>query len=251
MRSARDQLTALGPFFAADAHDPRVPAEAPWREMSELLDDPAVLAARIDASRAYLAAASGQDVGAVELRVAASVTHLGLVARTLSPLLALSALHGRTSAVGLRDLRWQPALPSTFPLSIANLHADTASAESVIDSVAADLCAITRPFGVSGRVLWGNVASAIYGAGTALSRARPQHAPRVQAVVTQLLRHPALDDAGQTSLDGRFQRRSCCLIYRAAPGRDGVVCGDCVLLGVRGVRRFSPPTVPSGTDTRP
>ena len=243
-----DQLTALGPFFAADTHEPNTPALAPWREMRELLDEPALLADRVQAARAYLAAGSGQDPDAVELRVAASVTHLGLAARTLSPLLALAVLHGRTAPVGLSDLRWQPTMPSTFPLSIAGLDdarggsgtdpaAETiaeALARGAIRTVAADLCAAARRFGVSDRVLWGNIASALNGARTTLSAARPDRAPGIQAAVTGLLSHSVLADTSQTSIDGRFQRRSCCLIYRATPRRDGMVCGDCVLLGARG-----------------
>jgi hypothetical protein len=239
------RLTALGPFFAAGAHDPSVAAAAPWRELGELRDDPAVLAARVEASRGYLAAAGGLRPAAVELRVAASVTHLGLAARTLSPLLALAALYGRARPAVLRDLRWQPAPGGAFPLSIAALdeapgaqEADAdpdvlarGLAKGAIGTVAAELCALTRRFGVSERILWGNVASALNGAGTALSAAVPATAPRVRALVARLLRAPELDGTSQTSLDGRFQRRSCCLIYRAAPDRAGMVCGDCVLLG--------------------
>lgn len=242
-----DQLTALGPFFAAESHDPHSPPTAPWREMSELLDEPDVLADRIHTARAYLAAGSGQEPGAVELRVAASITHLGLAARTLSPLLALAVLDGRTAPVGLRDLRWQPTMPGTTPISIAGLDdamgdsgAETAPeavadalARGAIRTVAADLCAAARRFGVSDRVLWGNIASALNGACTTLSAARPDRSPGIRATVAGLLADSMLADTAQTSIDGRFQRRSCCLIYRATPRRDGMVCGDCVLLGAR------------------
>ncbi len=243
--AASEQLAALVPFFTADSHEPGSAPTAPWRTMGELADDPSVLADRVHAARALLAAGGGQDVEAVELRVAASVIHLGLVARTASPLLALAVLHGRTSPVTLPDLRWQPTPGSTFPLSIA----DTALADclkksdntpealartlstNLIDHAVTELCDAFRPFGVSPRVLWGNVASALNGACGILARARPDHAPRINAVFSALLRQPALADTWQISLDDRFQRRSCCLIYRAAPGRAGALCGDCVLLG--------------------
>jgi ferric iron reductase protein FhuF len=52
---------------------------------------------------------------------------------------------------------------------------------------------------------------------------------RANDAVDQLMSRPRLRGTG-TSIDGRFRRRTCCLIYRAAPGRDGAVCGDCVLL---------------------
>ena len=264
-RTLSDRLTALGPFFAAGAHDPGSAPQPPWRPMSELLEDSSMLAARVETSRAYLATASGQRAQDVELRVAASITHLGIAARTLSPLLALAVLCDEARPIGLDDLRWQPTAPgSTFPLSIAALDdvgtnmgtevgADIAAAamaatdtgidalagalaEGAVGTVAADLCAATRPFGVSERVLWGNIASALNGACTALSTAAPRYAPRARAVFAAVLRHPVLAGMTQTSLDGRFQRRSCCLIYRATPGRDGMVCGDCVLLGTRRAR---------------
>ncbi len=250
-QSVSERLTGLGPFFAADGHDPHSTPVAPWRSMVDLLDDPAVLAARVDTSRAYLAAASGQQPDDVELRVAASITHLGLAARALSPLYAAAVLFGPIRPISLRDLRWQPTVPSTFPLSIAGLDQLTdgraasagtrasASADTVarslaagaLETVAAELCAVTEPFGLSERVLWGNIASAVNGARTALSSASPHHAPRARAVVDALLRQPVLAATWQTSLDDRFQRRSCCLIYRAAPDRDGQLCGDCILLG--------------------
>jgi len=247
--AASEQLAALGPFFAAGTHRPDVAPTAPWRPMSELAEDPAILTDRVHAARALLAAGGGQDVEAVELRVAASVIHLGLVARVVSPLLALAVLQGRTSPIALHDLRWQPTSGSTFPLSIADTvlvdrpeaevstpHTtpeDLAHALAVgpIEHVVTELCDAFRPFGVSPRVLWGNVASALNGACRILATARPDHAPRIRVVLNALLREPFLADTWQTSFDDRFQRRSCCLIYRAAPDRAGPLCGDCVLIG--------------------
>ena len=245
--TASEQLAALGPFFTAESHEPGSAAIAPWRPMSELADGPAVLADRVHAARAFLAAGSDQDTETVELRVAASVIHLGLVARTASPVLALAVLHGRTGPVTLRDLRWAPTTTpaSTFPLSIAEtvlreqvpvpgaapeLLAHAVGA-GLIECVVTELCEAARPFAVSSRVLWGNVASALGGACTALADARPEHGPYIRAVLTALLGHPRLVATAQVGLDERFQRRSCCLIYRAAPDRAGAVCGDCVLLG--------------------
>jgi ferric iron reductase protein FhuF len=251
----RDQLAALGPFFAAETHDPDSALIAPWRAMSELAVDHAILADRVHAARVLLASGGDQAVEAVELRVAASVVQLGLVARIASPLLALGVLQGRTTPVALPDLRWQPEPGSTFPLSIARSEARArdssagaapealahALGKALIDHVIAELCEAFRPFGVSPRVLWGNVASALNGACTVLAAARPEHAPRVRAVLNELLRHPSLAGTAQTGPSGRFQRRSCCLIYRAAPGRAGALCGDCVLIGRSGSARGSRP----------
>ena len=240
-------LTGPGAFFAAETHATDSSPREPWRSMGELLDGPAVLADRVHAARVFLAAGSNQDAEAVELRVAASVVHLGLVARTASPILAHAVLHGRTGPVALRDLRWAPtATPgSTFPLSIAEtvlreqFPAPGAAPEvlahavgaGLIEYVATELCEAAGPFALSPRLLWGNVASALNGACTTLADARPEYGPYIRAVLSALLRHPHLAGTAQVSLDERFQRRSCCLIYRAAPDQAGTVCGDCVLLG--------------------
>jgi len=58
----------------------------------------------------------------------------------------------------------------------------------------------------------------------------PQHAESARALGAELLERAPLRGTGNL-VDGEFRRRSCCLIYRAAPGRDGPVCGDCVLAG--------------------
>ena len=208
--------------------------------MAGFLDDPGIEAGRVAAVRAYLATAGGLAQDAVELRVAASVAHLGLAARTLSPLYALAILGRRLPApVGLRDLRWQPAPGSMFALSLPDLAAavplrdrDTdAAAESDLERVAVDLCEVTRPFGVSPRILRGNVASALNGARLALCAAQPGLAAPALAELDRLLTRPLLAETWQATPGGRFRRRSCCLIYRAAPDRRGPICGDCVLAG--------------------
>jgi hypothetical protein len=254
--SVSERLTTLGAYFAADSHDSGTePPRSPWQSMGALLDDADALAARVEALRGYFAAMGGLSTDSIEVRVAASVMHLGLAARTLSPLFALSVMGLRlpsSSPVGMRDLRWQPALGSSFALSIAGLdraqptsaardvqHADIEAADiraadieaADIDSLAGELCGITRGFGVSSRILWGNVASALNGARIALSAADPRLAAVAQIQLDRLLRLPSLAGTSRTAPHDGFQRRSCCLIYRTAPDRRGPVCGDCVLAG--------------------
>jgi len=185
--------------------------------MSELVDEPAVLAERVHAVRARLAVGRAPD--AVELRVAASVTHLGLVARLVSPALAAVAADGVVPDLDLRHTWWQPVLGGAFPLSVADT---TASIAALVDGPIRTLVTAVRRFSVSDQVLWGNVASAFYGAAGMIGE-------RANVVVDQLIVRPPLLGTG-ASAGGRFRRRSCCLIYRAAPGRDGAVCGDCVLV---------------------
>lgn len=86
-----------------------------------------------------------------------------------------------------------------------------------------------RPFSVSPHILHGNTASAVNGAATMIIAARPDLTGRTGAIASLLLTHPPLREASTTTTDGAFRRRSCCLIYRAAPGNRGALCGDCAL----------------------
>jgi len=235
-------LAALGGYFAADSHDPREePPSAPWRSMSELLDEPGVLSERVDAVRGYLASASrgGRAPESVELRVAASVMHLGLAARTLSPLFALAVAGLRPAApIGLRNLRWQPTPGSMFALSIpcldqAKQPLPDQHTGMELEPLAVELCDAMRRFRVSPQALWGNVASALNGARITLSTAEPGLAARARAESDRLLGGSLLAGTARSGTGGRFQRRNCCLIYRAAPDHRGPLCGDCVLVGRR------------------
>lgn len=216
-----EELAALGPFFAVEVRG--AGPTTPWRPMNELVDGSSVLTERVEAVRAFLATGTGQETSAVELRVAASVVHLGLVARVLSPLLALAVLHRRRGDVRAADLWWQPTLGSMFPLSVreAALDSDAEFAASVIGEFST---AIAR-FGVNEHILRGNVASALAAAARTLSEARPDLRDDIRALI-----RPHLDGSGSFDLDGTtFRRRTCCLIYRAAPDRNGALCGDCAL----------------------
>jgi hypothetical protein len=67
------------------------------------------------------------------------------------------------------------------------------------------------------------------GAGKTLAAARPDLRDDVRALISRLLAGDYLAGSGSFEPDGAFRRRSCCLIYRAAPGRKGPLCGDCAL----------------------
>ncbi|SFE52001.1 FhuF 2Fe-2S C-terminal domain-containing protein [Actinacidiphila alni] len=252
---------SLGPFFAAEGHsasplapgaglpDPAPGGEA-WRSMGELADGGPALAERVAGVRRYLAAMGGGPPETVETRVAASVAHLGLVARVLSPMLALAVLRGEVaSGLRLADLRWRPVLGGPFPLSLpdpppgddlsgAPLEALAAAlARDLLDGPVRELTDAFAPFRVSPHILRGNTASALNGAAGMLAAARPADAGRVRSLAAALLDRPPL--RGTSTREGtaeagayRFRRRSCCLIYRAAPGRAGALCGDCALASV-------------------
>ncbi|MDH6133270.1 hypothetical protein P3T37_002665 [Kitasatospora sp. MAA4] len=233
-----DEVAALGPFFAFEVHDAAAAVPAPWRRMAELVDVPAVLADRAAGVRDYLAAAGGRSPEQVELRVAASVAHLGLTARLISPALAVAVRYRAVLPIDLREARWQPVPGSMFPLSLPRCTPDPVAelpeladrlAAELLDGPIRELVEATRPLSVSPHILWGNVASALNGAAAALANARPAQADRARAIAALLLARPPLRGVGTGAPGGptAFRRRSCCLIYRATPG--GALCGDCVL----------------------
>jgi hypothetical protein len=253
-----ERTAALGPFFAVASHDQGdhqgTSGGAPWRSMAELTGGGAALGDRVAAVRGLLAAGGGQAAGAVELRVAASVTHLGLVARVLSPYLAAALLYGwAPERPRLAELRWQPVLGRPFPLSLPRASArppadgaappagpataSPAGQAALADALAGGLLAgpvaeLAGPFaamGVSPHILRGNTASAVNGAAAMAAAADPALAARARALAALLLERPPLRGAAGRTAAGAFRRRSCCLIYRAAPGGAGALCGDCVL----------------------
>ena len=83
---------------------------------------------------------------------------------------------------------------------------------------------------VSGRVLWGNVASAINSAQARVSVHVPDLARQASAAAVSMSGHQRLARERNPPGPG-FRRTSCCLFYRLAPDRPQAVCGDCVLHG--------------------
>jgi FhuF 2Fe-2S C-terminal domain len=250
---AFEQVNAIGPFFAFETYDPASPPGEPWQPLRELVARPGPLAERVRGVRAQLAATAGQPPEAVELRVAASVAQLGLVARLVSPALAAAALVGTVPPLGLDVVHWQPRPGGLFPLSLPVPAAAVAPAVPAVPAPPAALAAAlggallegpvrelveaVRPLSVSARVLWGNVASALGGAVTVLTASpgvSPDQAARARVIAALLLEQPGLRGTAGTDARGRFRRRSCCLIYRASPRGPGgarALCGDCVLAG--------------------
>ena len=89
---------------------------------------------------------------------------------------------------------------------------------------------------MSGRVLWGNVASAVNAAAAQVARQRPDLAGDAWRAAARLLARPALR-AEPHPPGPAFRRASCCLFYRLAPGDPSALCGDCVLRGRRAGRK--------------
>lgn len=217
----------MGGFFTAQTHSDGESPEGKWRSLRELTEDPAPLDARVEYVHATLRAARPD----VPKRVAASVVHLGVVARILAPALAIEASGwGAVSPTGT-DLWWQDDLGGVYPLSL------TTSVESdLLDGAVSELTdLIGSRYGVPSRALWGNIASAANSAAHQLATARPDLTEPARAVADALLADHRVDGGNLHSGPG-FRRRSCCLIYQATGARVAV-CGDCVL--GRKVRRYA------------
>ncbi|WP_236790990.1 (2Fe-2S)-binding protein [Amycolatopsis sp. GM8] len=229
-------LAALGPYFAVNHHPAGMVVRSPWRTFEALVTDPDVLRERVGAIRHGLAAMGGLPDDAVEQRVAASVTQLGVAARLLSPALAAAVGSGIVLDLAPGETWWQPVPGGPIPVSISlpqpvNPVPDPADllAERVFGGPIRALVEAFAHMSVSRRILWGNVASAVHGAATMLDRARPEWTVRTRALTAALRERKPLAGTGNVDAHGRFRRHSCCLIYRAAPDRSGPVCGDCVL----------------------
>jgi hypothetical protein len=221
-----DELAALGPFFAVDIHDHAATPPVPWQRMSELINQPDRLDHRVRAVRAALAHGARRPVTDVELRVAASVTQLGLVARLLAPAIAAATAGFGRIRLNADDLWWQDRLGGPFPLSVTFGASDgDPIAGSAVEAITA---AVASRYSVADRVLWGNIASAVNSAAQLIARARSDLAQRAQSTADTILADPRVE-AGQLRSGPRFRRRSCCLIYRVANTK-AAVCGDCVLL---------------------
>jgi hypothetical protein len=222
-------LAALGPFFALHAHRPGELPCAPWRPLAELATPSMALRGRICVVRAALAEQAGQGAEEVELRVAASIAHLGLVARLAAPAIGASAA-GHHLDLRPGGMWWQDVIGGPVPLSVpesairARGHGPVAPAQLIDDVVAPLTAAIGELVPVSQRVLWGNVASAVNGAAAHVAQ-RPSLARQAWLTATAAFQDSGL--TGERTPPGPgFSRSSCCLRYRLIPG---ALCGDCVL----------------------
>lgn len=194
-----DELAGYGPFFALAS----ATGEG-WRPF------PGDLADRTAQTRSELERRFGNAVGP---RVAGSLTHLSLVARLVSPVLAIGGLTGAIPDFRVANLRWKPQRGGPAPLAVVDdtLHPP----ERLPDLVLATVEEVGRTLVDSRHIRRGNVASAVASAG----RLCPPAAALAAGLLIEL--EPTSPDPHG------FRRTSCCLYYRLDP-RAGV-CGDCVL----------------------
>ena len=163
-----------------------------------------------------------------DLRVGASLVHLGHAARLWSPVLACVLAHGVLP--DLTDLqRADDSAHLRLPEPTGELI-EAASPESLYRTVVSDhmepFAAGLRPKLAPG-LLYGNIASALVGTSRQLLLARPDLRGPIKRITTALLSTGKLAGTGTlTSSRLNFKRNSCCLYYRI-PG--GGTCGDCAL----------------------
>ncbi|MFI7589282.1 (2Fe-2S)-binding protein [Spongisporangium articulatum] len=228
----------LGPYFAVERHPAHAGPGPGWWSLHDLTG--ALLEERVEAVRAALAGLGNRAVDDVPVRVAGSVLHLGLAARLVSPVLGAATLTGVAPRLDPETWWWQPVLGGPVPVSLAD-GPDVPVAEAVTAVLTGPLEVLrealaTRPVpgNVPSTVLRGNVASAVNGAYGQVVARRPDLEPAARAVAARFLAHPGLAGTGTGECGPEFRRRSCCLIYRLAPGGAAVrgraaYCGDCVL----------------------
>ena len=236
-----DAARALGPFFAVDIR-PQSPGPS-WCSAASLLADPELMHARVTATRELLAVAGGVRSEAVDLRTAASLNSLGLMARLICPVLGGALLTGTLPVVDLDSWLLGPPAPGPTPVAARHARGVTCAGSTDLAAAMVEHCLepVVRPvvdrigdvFRLSAHVLWGNAASALAGAARMVMQERPELASTTATTVEDLLRSRPLAGTGawvqpdSPRSPWTFVRRSCCLLYRVS---GAPACGDCVLL---------------------
>lgn len=220
----RRDLAAIGPFFAVEMHTLGRTASPPWQPITVLVDGSFVLQRRVRAVQRALADRIDRQPADVAVRVAASIAHLGLVARVLSPAIGAIALGHPSISLAPQHVWLQDRLGGPVPLSVTSGSAAPLLAGSAVEAITD---ATAAHFPVSDRVLWGNVGSAANSAARLVAAARPERADSARAAADSVLADARVD-GGFLRTGPNFRRRSCCLFYRLTNDRNGV-CGDCVL----------------------
>ncbi|MFI5806251.1 (2Fe-2S)-binding protein [Streptomyces sp. NPDC051561] len=221
-----EELGTVNGFFALRAGEsPGASGHVPLSRVYAGEQGP--LAFRIDKVAARLKAP--------ERRVAASIAHLGMVARLWSVALGSAALYGEVPDLAPEGLSWDPDGSSPDDLLLApGGRTLPASAESLRESVQEGHLvplaeAFQRDGSISAQLLWGNAGSALAAAVTQLrlwarDMERPEVGKRAAVIAHGLFSHPDLNSTGALKA-GAFRRNSCCLYYRCPAGG---LCGDCV-----------------------
>ena len=230
------ELASLGTFFALD----RLDEERAWVSLTQWLGDTAAVTRRVDEVHRVLASGARRPPGDVPRRAAASVTHLGIVARVVSPAIGLNVLRPGDRVPAPQSIALLPDAPTPVPLAMSG----STDGEPGSDDPAARILALAQaPEAAFARqavpvpVLRGNTASAINTAARLVATARADLTERALDLAAALLASPPLArrSDGAPGAPG-WRRRSCCLIYQVADPRPDqrALCGDCVLASRHG-----------------
>jgi FhuF 2Fe-2S C-terminal domain len=209
------QVSAYGGFFALTVGGDA----AGWHPVSQSYAD----------GFQDLIEATVQRYGATELRVGASLVHLGHAARLWSPVLACALGHGV-----IPDLthlqRADDGAQLRMPEPVGERLKEPPSPELLYRIVVHDHMeplAAGLPVQLAPGLLSGNIASALVGAARALLSVRPDLRHSIVGLTKSLLDTGELTESGVITRDDLdFRRRSCCLLYRVPAGGK---CGDCGL----------------------
>jgi hypothetical protein len=256
MTMSDDRFQALGrfgPFFAVTQFgetDGHSAFGMEWLPLTGLVEEPGLLAGRIAAVRRALAGAvPGMVPGGVPAQVAVSITQLGLVARLVA--VALAAAVDRVSLPGAAGLVFQDRLGGPYPLGLLTDETEVGSEADWPDRMHDLAWPVTQltidEYGLSARVAWGNVASALASATRMIISVDSAVGARAEVLAGRACATGELRGTGYIDHAGMFRRRSCCLIYRLAT--DPVFCGDCVLAARGRADRASRSSAASGPKT--
>ena len=229
-----DELAAFGPFFAVGSHPPGAAPVPPWRLVSELTTPSERLSERIAAVRAAMAARTGLPAGDIDPRAAASAVQFGVLARLVAPALGAAVLGWRLD-MPPAELWWRDETGGPVPLSVPAPPASRAEPgewdQRLLDELIGPVTAATAALvPLSGRVLWGNVASAVNAAAIQVASQRPDLAAGAWRAAARLFASPRLSTEREQP-GPAFRRSSCCLFYRLVPGGGpAALCGNCVLV---------------------
>ena len=177
---------------------------------------------------ADLIEATARRYHTADLRIGASLVHLGHASRLWSPVLACAIGHGVLP--DLEDLQRaddgaQLRLPQPVGEPITSPAPEVLYRIVVTDHMRP--LAAGLPVKLAPALLAGNIASALVGAAQALLSARPDLRSAIVQAIRSQLDTPMMTGSGVLSGPQlAYRRRSCCLFYRL-PG--GSLCGDCGL----------------------
>ncbi len=209
------QVSAYGGFFALTVGG----NAARWHPVSQSYAD----------GFQDLIEATIQRYRTTEVRVGASLVHLGHAARLWSPVLACALGHAVVPDLAHLQ-RADNGAQLRMPEPLGERLTEPPSPELLYRIVVHDHMeplAAGLPVQLAPGLLAGNIASALVGAARALLSVRPDLRHSIVGITKSLLDTGELTESGViTGGDLDFRRRSCCLLYRVPAGGK---CGDCGL----------------------